>query len=96
MSKNWGIGSLVQGLASGPADEQTVQYRTAVCRQCQGADSKGERLFRVVAIPGAGNMAFCGAPRWKGMYRDEQADGCGCVLKVKLATKTAMCPRGMW
>ena len=96
MAKNFGIASLAQGLASGKADPQVAQARWQICLQCMEVDSQGTRLPRIEVVPMFGQQLFCGAPRWRGMYRDEFADGCGCPLKTKVHTANTRCPRGRW
>jgi hypothetical protein len=83
-------------MASGPADPQTMAQRWQTCQGCMQADSQGMRLFRAVNVPMYGQVAFCGAPRIRNIYRDEFTDGCGCALPVKIKCATAQCPRGLW
>ena len=87
---------LVSDAASGEAAPEVSQARIDLCRTCQEADSNGERLPRMVDLPQFGPTAFCGAPRWSGMERDNVADGCGCCLKLKCRCAGAECPRGKW
>jgi len=90
------VSQLVRDAASGQADEGLARQRYGLCMSCQEADSNGERMPRMVDLPNFGPQAFCGAPRWSGMERDNVADGCGCCLKLKCKCAGAQCPRGRW
>ena len=89
--KTWGLASLLQAVASGPAPQDLAAQRWQICMQCQEVDSTGQRLLR------QGRSGFwCGAPRIVNMRRDEALDGCGCLLEAKVALNNTHCPKGRW
>jgi len=89
--KSLGGISYVRAMMSGKVPESVAKERMTACEACNGKDSAGERLFRIVE-----GKPFCGLPRLKKPYRDESKDGCGCPLKEKVLYRQSSCPIGRW
>jgi hypothetical protein len=92
MPKSFGLFGLAEAVMSGQADPMVAQQRMAICLQCQETDSQGQRIVR----QGMSGHLWCGLPRLQNIYRDEVADGCGCLLSEKVQFNSSACPRGKW
>ena len=69
------------------ADRAALPERTrriAICMKCE-----------LMQLHLARRVMTCGRP-FDGSARDDQHDGCGCVLTLKAALLAEKCPRGRW
>jgi len=79
-----GVGVGVKIVAADRASKAERRRRLAICLTCELCT---HNLGQYVLTCG---RLFDGSPR------DEQADGCGCVIMIKAALSGERCPRGKW
>jgi hypothetical protein len=69
-------------------DQKEHDRRKAICESCTAVDSKGDRMFRNVAL----EKDSCGVPRFKRWFRISETEGCGCWLNLKWWGRGQKCP----
>ena len=79
-----GLSVAVKIVAADRASKAERRRRLAICLTCELCT---QNLGQYVLTCG---RLFDGSPR------DEQADGCGCVIMIKAALSDERCPRGCW